>query len=145
MRITSVASSPRLLDALLIALIVLAPVGVTHAAQAVAPPIVMPQRTAAPNTQFQQIQFQQVVQQQQVRDQLQKSQLQQQLQQSVSDNAKRPGANDPLLQRQLDQSDRARHDRDRAALQDLLDRYQSRAALPRVIPQAAPASSRSGG
>ncbi|MEO8777240.1 MAG: hypothetical protein ABI389_01055 [Rhodanobacter sp.] len=90
-------------------------------------------------------QFQQVVQQQQVRDQLQKSQLEQQLHQSVADNAKRPSANDPTMQRQLDQADQAQRDRERAAQQDTVDRYRDQSALPRVIPQGAPASSRSGG
>lgn len=90
------------------------------------------------------VQFQQTVQQQQVRGQLQQSQLEQQLHQSVSDNAKRPSANDPNMQLQLQQADQAQRDRDRAAQQDAVDRYRARATLPRVIPQSAPASSRSG-
>ncbi|MEO6926380.1 MAG: hypothetical protein ABI129_06885, partial [Rhodanobacter sp.] len=91
-------------------------------------------------------QFQQAARQQQVIDQLQKSQLQQQLHQSVADNAKRPNADNPQMLRQLDHADRAQRDRDRAAQQDVVDRYRDRAAsLPRVIPEDAPASSRSGG
>lgn len=86
-------------------------------------------------------QFQQTVQQQQVRDQLQKSQLQQQLHQSVSDMAKHPASSDTSLQKQLRQADQAQAERDRAAQQDQIDRYQGQAALPRVLPQPASASS----
>ena len=85
------------------------------------------------------------VRQQQLRDQVRQSELQQQLQQNVSDNAKRPGAKNKLLQRQLEQADQARHERDRAALRDLLDRQQAHSVLPRVIPPDAPAPARSGG
>lgn len=85
-------------------------------------------------------QFQQTVQQQQARDQLQKSQQQQQLHQEVSDNAKRPLANNPQAQQQIDQADRAQHDRDRANQRALLDRLQNAAELPRVVPQPAPAN-----
>lgn len=91
------------------------------------------------------VRFQQQAQQQQVRDDLQKSQLQQQLQQSVSDNAKRPMAKDARAQRQLDQAEQARRDRERARQQDLLDRQRDTPELPRVVPQARPASARSGG
>lgn len=91
------------------------------------------------------VRFQQDAQQQQVRDELQKSQLQQQLQQSVSDNAKRPMTKDARAQRQLDQADQAQRDRERARQQDLLDRERDAANLPRVVPQARPASERSGG
>ncbi len=87
------------------------------------------------------VQYQQTMQQQQTRDQLQKSQLQQQLQQGVADTAKRPSANDPRSQRRLDQADRAQRERDRASQQDLLDRERDAANLPRVVPQAPPASS----
>lgn len=89
--------------------------------------------------------FQQTAQQQQTRDQLQKSQLQQQLRQDVSDNAKRPTANDPRSQRQQEQADQAQRDRDRARQQDLLDRERDSSALPRVVPKALPAPARSGG
>ena len=85
-------------------------------------------------------QFQQTVQQQQVRDQLQNSQLQQQLHQSVSDMAKRPASSDTNLQKQLRQADQAQAQRDRAAQQDQVDRYQSQATLPRVVPQPLPAT-----
>lgn len=122
----------RTVQPLLIGALVLAPVGLACAWQTIAPP---------PDTQFQQ-----AVRQQQVTDQLQKSQLQQQLHQSVSDQAKQPGAKDAALQRQLQQADQAQQHRDRAAQQDLVDRYRDQVnALPRVIPQDAPASSRSGG
>jgi DNA gyrase/topoisomerase IV subunit B len=90
------------------------------------------------------VQYQQTVQQQQTRDQLQKSQLEQQLHQGVSDNAKRPSANDPRSQQQLDQADQAQQDRDRASQQALLERQQHATELPRVIPRSLPASSRSG-
>lgn len=128
----------RTLRSLLTSALVLMPVGLACAWQyAARPQVVVP----PPDTQFQQ-----AARQQQVSDQLQKSQLEQQLHQSVSDQAKRPGANDPALQRQLNQADRAQRDRDRAAQQDLVDRYRNQAAsLPRVIPRDAPASSRSGG
>ena len=89
--------------------------------------------------------FRHAVRQQQLRDQVRQSELQQQLQQNVSDNAKRPGAKNESLQRQLELADQARHDRDRAALKELLDRQQVHSALPRVIPPDAPAPSRSGG
>ena len=118
-----------------------APLGFACAWQSTAQPVARPVLVAP----LPAVQFQQTVQQQQVRDQLQKGQLQQQLQQSVTDNAKRPSANDPAMQRQLDQADQAQRDRDRAAQQDAVDRYRDQAALPRVIPQGASASSRSGG
>ena len=124
-----------------ISALALASIGPACAWQSVVQPVARPQVVAPPPD----TQFQQAARQQQLSDQLQKSQLQQQLHQSVADQAKRPGANDPALQRQLDQADQARHDRDRAAQQDLVDRYRNQAAsLPRVVPQDAPASSRSG-
>ena len=89
-------------------------------------------------------QFQQTVQQQQTRDQLQKSQQQQQLRQDVSDNAKRPLANNPQAQQQINQADRAQQDRDRANQQALLDRQQNAARLPRVVPQPQPAPTNGG-
>ncbi len=89
--------------------------------------------------------FRHAVRQQQLRDQVRQSELQQQLQQNVADKAKRPGAKNESLQRQLELADQARHDRDRAALKELLDRQQVHSALPRVIPTDAPAPSRSGG
>jgi len=89
--------------------------------------------------QAQSAQFQQTVQQQQTRDQLQKSQQQQQLHQNVSDNAKLPLANNTQAQQQIEQADRAQQDRDRAAQQDLLNRQQNAADLPRVLPQTQPA------
>ena len=91
------------------------------------------------------VRFQQDAQQQQVRDELQKSQLQQQLRQSVSDNAKRPVANDARAREQLDQADQAQRDRDRARQQDLIDREHAAADLPRVVPQALPAPKQNGG
>jgi hypothetical protein len=128
----------------LVAALALAPAGGVGAWQAAnpsanrpAPPVMVAPPPGA--------QFRQTVQQQQTRDELQKSQLEQQLQQQVSDNAKRPGAAHPGLQQQLDHADRARRDRDRAAQQDRLDRYQRQARLPRVVPQPWPASPRSGG
>ncbi|WP_254423887.1 hypothetical protein [Rhodanobacter sp. C03] len=89
-------------------------------------------------------QYQQTVQQQQTRDQLQKSQQQQQLHQDVSDNAKRPLANNPQAQQQMDQADRAQQDRDHATQQDLLNRQQNAADLPRVVPQPQPAPTSGG-
>ncbi|MEO6801195.1 MAG: hypothetical protein ABI178_14750 [Rhodanobacter sp.] len=132
----------RMLQPLLISVLVLAPGGLAWAWQSVAPPPARPRLVVPPPD----AQFQQAARQQQVTTQLQKSQLEQQLHQSVADQAKLPGASDPALQRQLDQADQAQRDRDRAAQQDLVDRYRNQAAtLPRVIPQDAPASSRSGG
>jgi len=133
----------RTLRSLLVGAVVLAPVGFASAWQSTAQPaarapVVLPPPSDA--------QFQQAARQQQVSDQLQKSQLEQQLHQSVADQARRPGAKDPALQRQLNQADQAQRDRDRAAQQDRVERYRNQAAaLPRVIPQDAPASSRSGG
>lgn len=135
-------SSRRMLQPFLLGALVLAPVGSACAWQSTAPPAtVRPVLVVPPSA----VQFQQSVQQQQVRDQLQQSQLQQQLHQSVSDNAKTPNAKDPLMLRQAEQADQAQRNRDRAAQQDAIDRYRTQAALPRVIPQGAPASSRSGG
>ena len=99
---------------------------------------------AAQSTQAQAAQFQQTVQQQQTRDQLQKSQQQQQLHQNVSDKAKLPLANNAPAQQQIEQADRAQQDRDRATQQDLLNRQQNAADLPRVVPQAPPASTSGG-
>jgi len=89
--------------------------------------------------------FRHAVRQQQLLDQVRQSELQQQLRQNVADNAKRPGAKNELLQRQLELADEARRERDRAALRDLIDRQQAQSVLPRVIPPDAPAPSRSGG
>lgn len=123
---------------LLIGALALAPVGFASAWQSSARPQVVAPPPNAP--------FQQAARQQQLSDQLQTSQLEQQLHQSVADQAKRPGANDPALQRQLEQADQAQRDRDQPAQQDLVNRYRNQAAsLPRVIPRDAPASSRSGG
>ncbi len=134
--------SPRsMLQSFLIGVLAFAPIGFACAWPTNVQPATRPQLVApAPG-----VQFQQTVQQQQVRDQLQKSQLEQQLRQSVSDNAKRPNANDPRMLRQLDLAGRAQRDRDRAAQQDVVDRYRDRATLPQIVPQAVPASSRSGG
>lgn len=126
----------------LVAALALASAGSVGAWQAADPSTsgrVQPVLIAAPPA----VQFRQTVQQQQTRDELQKSQLEQQLQQQVSDTAKRPSAANPALQKQLDQADRARRDRDRAAQQDRLDRYQGQSRLPRVVPQPWPASPRS--
>ena len=87
------------------------------------------------------LQYQQAAQQQQTRDQLQKSQLQQQLRQSVTDNARRPNANDARTQRQQDEAERAQRARDYANQRDLLDRERD-ATLPRVVPKDLPAPSR---
>jgi hypothetical protein len=89
--------------------------------------------------------YEQTARQQAVRDQLQKSQLERQLHQSVSDNARRPGASHANLQRQQDMADQAQRDRDRAAEQDQVGRYRDQAALPRVIPPPWPVSARSSG
>ncbi|MEO7051419.1 MAG: hypothetical protein ABI128_07115 [Rhodanobacter sp.] len=137
---TRTLSSRRTIQPLLIGVLAFAPIGYAQAWQSSAPPAARPLLVAPPPV----LQFQQIVQQQQVADQLQKSQQQQRLQQGVSDNAKRPSANDPLMLRQLDQADQAQRNRDRAAQQDAIDRYRNQATLPRVIPQGAPASSRSG-
>lgn len=100
--------------------------------------------TRAQSAQARAAQYQQTVQQQQTRDQLQKSQQQQQLRQNVSDNAKLPLANNSQAQQQIQQADRAQQDRDRAAQQDLLNRQQNAADLPRIVPQGQPASNGGG-
>ena len=127
-----------LIRTLLAGVLTLAPLGAACAwQQSGTQPVIRP---VPPN-----VRFQQDAQQQQVRDELQKSQLQQQLQQSVSDNAKRPMANDARTREQLDQADQAQRDRDRARQQDLLDRERAAADLPRVVPQALPAPKQDGG
>lgn len=124
---------------LLAAVLALAPLGAACAwqQQAARSPAIQP---VPPS-----VRFQQQAQQQQLNDDLQKSQLQQQLQQGVSDNAKRPMAKDPRAQRQLDQAAQAQRDRERARQQDLLDRQRDAPELPRVVPQELPAPGRSGG
>lgn len=82
--------------------------------------------------------YQQSAQQQRTRDQLQTQQMQQQLREGVSDNAKRPLANDANARKQLDQADQAQRERDRARLQDLLDSGRDAASLPRVVPKDLP-------
>lgn len=91
------------------------------------------------------VQFQQQAQQQKARDDLQLSQQQQQLHQGVSDTAKRPVANDPRTQQQLDSAQQAQRKRDRAAQQDLLNRAQDAPPLPRVVPKAMPPAAPTGG
>ncbi len=138
MTITRPASHFPLLRTLLAGALALVPLGAACAwQQSGTQPVIRP---VPPS-----VRFQQDAQQQQVRDELQKSQLQQQLRQGVSDNAKRPTAKDARAQRQLDQADEAQRDRERARQQDLLDRERDAANLPRVVPQAPPASGRSGG
>ncbi len=83
-------------------------------------------------------QFQQTVQQQQLTDNLQKSQLQQQLQQNVSDMGKRPSAAYPQAVQQSDAADHARQQREQAHERAMIEREQSNAALPVVVPQALP-------
>lgn len=135
MTITRPAWHSPLLRTLLAGVLALAPLGAACAwQQAGAQPVIRP---VPPG-----VRFQQDAQQQQTRDDLQKSQLQQRLQQSVSDNAKRPMAKDARALRQLDQADQSQRDRDRARQQDLLDRERAAADLPRVVPQT---SGRSGG
>jgi hypothetical protein len=121
---------PKASALLLAGLLVLAPFATANALQAQTAPASRPVVVAPPPG----VQFQQVVQQQQTRDQLQNSQLQQQLHQNVSDMAKRPSANDPQLQRQLNQADRAQQDRDRASQQAQLQRDADAARLPRAQP-----------
>lgn len=88
------------------------------------------------------VQFQQAAQQQQFRDQVQKSQLQLQLQQSVSDTAKRSLPLDAPTRQQMDQADAAQQNRQRAAQQDLLNR--SLRIDPPPVYHLQPARSRSG-
>ena len=138
MTITRPAWHSPLIRALLAGVLTLAPLGAACAwQQSGTQPAIRP---VPPN-----VRFQQDAQQQQVRDELQKSQLQQQLQQSVSDNAKRPMANDARTREQFDQADQAQRDRDRARQQDLLDRERAASDLPRVMPQALPAPKQDGG
>jgi len=121
---------PHLTRTLLFGALAALPAAAAHAWQAQRQPVqlVVPSHVA----------FQQAAQQQQARDQLQKSQLQQQLRQSVTDNAKRPVANLPRAQEQLDQADRAQRDRERAKEQALIDRERDAAELPRVVPTELP-------
>lgn len=139
MTITSPSRHYPLLRMLLAGALALAPLGAACAWQQQAPrsPVIQP---VSPS-----VRFQQQAQQQQLRDDLQKSQLQQQLQQGVSDNAKRPMSKDARARRQLDQAAQAQRERERAQQQDLLDRQRAASELPRVVPQARPASARSGG
>ena len=125
----------------LVAACLLLPLGAAMAWQAVPPPRPVAPLLLQPPPQ---VQFQQMVQQQQVRDQLQKSELQQQLQQGVSDTAKRPLTADSPLRKQTDSADQARQDRERARQRDLLQRYQDAAAAPAAPTVGAPASVRSG-
>jgi len=138
MTITRPAWHSPLLRTLLAGVLALAPLGAACAWQQ---PGTQPVIRPVPPS----VRFQQDAQQQHVRDELQKSQLQQQLQQSVSDNAKRPMANDARAREQLDQADQAQRDRDRARQQDLLDRERAAAELPRVVPKALPAPKQDGG
>lgn len=131
MTITRLAFHCPKMRALLAGALALAPLGMACAWQSNSQPLSSQQ-------------FQQAAQQQQTRDQLQKSQLEQQLHQGVADNAKRPTANNPRAQQQLDAADRARRERDRANQQDLLDRERDAQTLPRVMPKGAPAPAHSG-
>jgi hypothetical protein len=131
MTITRIAAHHPGLRALLLGALVLAPLGVAGAWQSNA--------QQSPSQQFRQN-----AQQQQTRDQLQKSQLEQKLHQGVVDNAKRPTANNPSIQQQVDAADRAHRERVRASQQDLLDRERDAPALPRVVPKDQPAHPRSG-
>jgi hypothetical protein len=74
---------------------------------------------------------------------LQSQQLQQQLQRGVADNAKRPLPADSPTRNQVEQAAAARQYRDRAAQQDLLDRFQH-ANVPPPVPRLQPAGARSG-
>ena len=130
MTITRLIKQFPMTHTLLAGVLALLPLSVTCAAQS--------------TQQAQAAQFQQTVQQQQTSDQLQKSQQQQQLHQSVSDNAKLPLANNAPAQQQIEQADRAQQDRDRATQQDLLNRQQNAADLPRVVPQPQPAPTNGG-
>jgi hypothetical protein len=97
---------------------------------AAAPPLRVAPIPPRPN-----LQFQQQVQQQQLRKAFQQSQLRGQLQQSVSDVARQPYANNPSTGRQFDRADDARRDRDRAQQQSLVDRYWG---LPLPLPPPPP-------
>ena len=139
MTISSRRTSVALRHVLLEGVLTLAPFGLAAAWQTSPPaPVVILQPSSAQ-------QFQQTVQQQQLSSQLQQSQLQQQLQQDVSSTAQRPFAGNPQAVQQARQADQARQNQARARQQDLLQRAQNAAALPRVIPQAFPAPARSGG
>ncbi|WEN14049.1 hypothetical protein PY254_12470 [Rhodanobacter sp. AS-Z3] len=109
---------------LLAGVIAFAPMGTAAAWQAAMQSATRPPASSAS--------FQQDTQQQKVRDDLHKSQLEQQLHQSVSDNAKRPSANDPRSRAQLDSAEQAQHDRDRAAMQALVNRERDTPASPSV-------------
>ena len=111
-----------------------------HAWQS-SPPVAPPHPpTLIINTPPPAVQFQQKVQRQQVRDQLQKRQLQGSLHQAVSDHTRRLRDEDPRSRRQAEQADQAQRNRDRAAQQDLLNRYQQAIPAPPVQPAASRSS-----
>jgi len=100
------------------------PLGVAATPQHATPPVpAPPPLRVAPVPPRPDPLFQQQVQQQQLRKAIQHSQLQSQLQQSVSNLARQPYADNPAATRQLDQADRARQDQARAHEQSLVDRY----------------------
>ena len=141
MTISSRRTSVALRHVLLEGMLTLAPIGLAAAWQTPPPaPVVILQPSSSPAQQFQQ-----TVQQQQLNNQLRQSQLQQQLQQDVSSTAQRPFAGNPQAVQQARQADQARQNQARAHQQDLLQRAQNAAALPRVIPQPFPVPARSGG
>lgn len=144
------AGSPlrrRLLCAGLVALLLL-PAGTAFAATTpIAPPAPRPVPRPVLIQPSSAARFQQVVRQQQVQDQLQKSQVEARNRQSVSDNSRLPHANNPQLQRQIDQADAAQQNIERAQQQDIINRYQATPPpLGRVVvPQTPPAKPAGGG
>lgn len=137
----SIAKQLRCCLPYLVGLGVMLPLGAAMAWQAAPParpvaPVLLPPPP--------QVRFQQVVHQQQINDQLQKSQMQQQLQQGVSDTAKRPLAADSPLRKQADSADQARQERERARQRDLQQRYQNAAVTPAAPTVVIPAPTHSG-
>lgn len=105
----------------------------------VARPVILPPSSNA--------RFLQTVQQVQARDSLQKAQVEAQNRQGVSNNSQLPHAGDVPMQNQINQSDAAQQDIERARQQDIIDRYQATPPpLGRVVvPQRVPSKPANGG
>jgi Spy/CpxP family protein refolding chaperone len=100
-----------------------------------APAAARPQSTMQRHDNAQQrAQFQQNVNQQQLGNQLRDNRIGEQQRQQISDNSKRPYANDASTTRQIEQADQAHRDRYDSQQQNALDSYES-AVTPRPVPQ----------
>jgi TolA-binding protein len=127
-------------------------VATTGIATAVTPPPVKPAPAVVSRAVIVQpsanAQFQQKVRQAQVRNELQQAQVEQQNHQTLRDSIRRPYANNPQMQQQMDQSDAAQQRTDRARQQSIIDRYDATPPPPGrvVVPvKATPAKPANGG